>query len=253
MPLFTSKQTTASPSPKHRASAFEHRVSTMSFDPEIQSRIEQVSEKFNEFISRQKNEIVQAKEEYLHTVSQLQSEHKELILKVKECEDREKELGHQLSKEAGDVQGSQSRITELNLRHRQLLEDKRQLESQVEELQGKVVSKREELSKLKQAKSRQSDLDLPETLIYEQLLGFKIEGLKDNLLRFVFENVNSQDPKRQCSLDLNVSNHLYAIERVEPQLPKDKLDALLDSFNESRDLTQFLKHTRQCFKESTQP
>jgi predicted nuclease with TOPRIM domain len=217
-------------------------------DPEVQQRIQQVTQKFNNFIARQKSEIMKAKEEHIHGMSQLQGEHRELLKQLEDSQNKEEELRLQLERETADANGSQARITDLKIRERQLTEERKALEAQVSELREKVYSRREELSKLKQNREKQGEMDLPETIIYEQLLGFKIEGLKDDVLKLVFNNIDPRDTKKQYSLLLNVSQHLYSIDCVEPPLPQKQVDSLLSQFNENRDLPQFLKSIRQAFK-----
>jgi predicted nuclease with TOPRIM domain len=217
-------------------------------DPEVHQRIQQVTQKFNNFIARQKSEIMRAKEEHIQGMSQLQGEHRELLKQLEDSQNKEEELRLQLERETADANGSQARISDLKIRERQLMEERKALEAQVAELREKVYSRREELSKLKQNREKQGEMDLPETIIYEQLLGFKIEGLKDDVLKLVFNNIDPRDTKKEYLLLLNVSQHLYSIDSVEPPLPQQQVDNLLSQFNENRDLSQFLKSIRQAFK-----
>lgn len=217
-------------------------------DPATEKRILQVTDKFNAFVSRQKSEVVSAKEQYVRSVSQVQTEHRELARQLAESHKKERELQQQLEREAGDANESQSRIADLRIREKQLAEERLVLEKQVAELQTTVQQRREELSGLRQDKQRQGELDLPEAMTYEQLLGFRIEGLKDDVLRLVFHNIDAQDPKRQYSLLLNVSQHMYAIDGMDPELPSRDAAELLAQFNDSRDLSAFLKSIRQAFK-----
>lgn len=216
---------------------------------DLESRIADVSAKFQAFIARQKSEIVNAREQYVHGVSQIQTECRELARHLKEAELKESELQHQVERELGDANGSQSRISELKAREKTLTGERGVLEKQVQELGSKVQLKREELSQLREHKQRQGELDVPETLVYEQLLGFKIEGLKDDVLKLVFNNVDQKDVKKEYTVMLNVSQHEYTVEGVDPQIAEEEMALMLEKFNESRDLAQFLKHVRRAFKQ----
>ncbi|CDR47811.1 CYFA0S38e00122g1_1 [Cyberlindnera fabianii] len=218
------------------------------FDPEVEERLEKVTEKFNQFIARQKTEIIKAKENYTAKVKQLRNENRDLVKQLKDSALREQELQSQLEREINDANSSESRLSELRLKEKQLADERVSLEKQVSELKDKVEERRKELSKLKENQQRQGELDLPETMVYEQLLGFRIDGIQQDRLRLVFINIDPQDTKKEYSLDLDVSEHFYKILDVSPSLPQQDVDNALTQLNGSRDLTHFLKTIRTLFK-----
>lgn len=218
------------------------------FDPEVESRLEELSDKFNNFIANQKTEIIKSKEDYTNRLKQLRNEHKEISKSLQSLAQREADLNKVIEREVQDSNTSQSRLNELKIKEKTLLEERKSLEKSVAELQEKVNHRREELSNLKLNQEKQAEINLPEILVYENLLGFKIEGLKDDILKLVFKNIDSNDPQRQFFLVLNVSDHLYKIEETTPSLPETDLNTLLEEFNSSRDFTKFLKNTRNSFK-----
>lgn len=221
------------------------------FDPEVEARLEELSDKFNTFITRQKTEIIRSKEDYTNKLKQLRNEHKEIQKSLQSLATREAELNKVIEREIHDSNVSQTRLNELKVKEKSLIEERKSLEKSVGELQEKVSRRREELSKLKLNQEKQAEINLPETMIYEQLLGFKIEGLKDDILKFVFQNIDSKDPKRSFYIVLNVSEHLYKVEETNPSLPELELNDALQEFNSSRDLTRFLKNIRIAFKKLT--
>lgn len=221
------------------------------FDPEVEARLEELSDKFNTFITRQKTEIIRSKEDYTNKLKQLRNEHKEIQKSLQSLAAREAELNKVIEREIHDSNISQTRLNELKVKEKSLIEERKSLEKSVGELQEKVSRRREELSKLKLNQEKQAEINLPETMIYEQLLGFKIEGLKDDILKFVFQNIDSKDTKRLFYIVLNVSERLYKVEETNPSLPELELNDALQEFNSSRDLTRFLKIIRIAFKKLT--
>lgn len=221
------------------------------FDPEVEARLEELSDKFNTFITRQKTEIIRSKEDYTNKLKQLRNEHKEIQKSLQSLATREAELNKVIEREIHDSNISQTRLNELKVKEKSLIEERKSLEKSVGELQEKVSRRREELSKLKLNQEKQAEINLPETMIYEQLLGFKIEGLKDDILKFVFQNIDSKDTKRLFYIVLNVSERLYKVEETNPSLPELELNDALQEFNSSRDLTRFLKIIRIAFKKLT--
>lgn len=218
------------------------------FDPEVESRLEVLNDKFNNFITRQKTEIIKSKEDYTNRLKQLRNEHKEISKSLQSLAQREAELLKVIEREVHDSNTSQSRLNELKIKEKTLSEERKSLEKSVAELQEKANKRREELSKLRLNQEKQAEINLPEILVYENLLGFKIEGLKDDILKLVFKNIDSNDPQRQFFLVLNVSEHLYKIEETTPVLSESEQSSLLEEFNSSRDFTKFLKNTRASFK-----
>lgn len=218
------------------------------FDPEVEARLENLSDKFNSFITRQKTEIIKSKEDYISRLKQLRNEHKEIQKQLQSLAAREAELNKTIEREIHDSNISQTRLNELKIKEKSLVEERKSLETSVSELQEKVSKRREALSLLKLNQEKQAEINLPEAMIYEQLLGFKIEGLKDDILKFVFENIVPSDTKKQFYIVINVGEHLYKIEETNPPLPEHELSEILQEFNTSRDLTKFLKNVRMSFK-----
>lgn len=218
-------------------------------DAEVDAKMDEVTGKFNAFVARQKVEIVKAGETYKAQVAVLQNEYKELVRALGELGAREEELGALVEREYRDSSSLAARIEELRLKEASLQQERDSLEKTVVELQHKVSLKRQELLALKSDKNRQSELILPETLMFEQLLGLKILGLRENLLKFVFTNIHPARADSAYSFELDLSEHLYKVRNVSPPVPDDSLRKILAEFNELRDLTQFLKQFRLLFKD----
>lgn len=221
------------------------------FDPEVEQRLSQLSDKFNNFITRQKTEIIKSKEDYTNRLTQLKNEHKEILKALQNLAQRETELRKITEREVQDSNVSQERLNELKMKEKTLGEERLKLEQSVMNLQEKVNKRKEELNTLKLNQEKQAEINLPETMIYEQLLGFKIEGMKDDVLKFVFKNIDSNDPEKLFIIILDVSEHLYKVNETNPSIPNIELNEILNNFNESRDLTKFLKNIRIAFKKLT--
>jgi len=221
------------------------------FDPEVEQRLSQLSDKFNNFITRQKTEIIKSKEDYTNRLTQLKNEHKEILKALQNLAQRETELRKITEREVQDSNVSQERLNELKMKEKTLGEERLKLEESVMNLQEKVNKRKEELNTLKLNQEKQAEINLPETMIYEQLLGFKIEGMKDDVLKFVFKNIDSNDPEKLFIIILDVSEHLYKVNETNPSIPNIELNEILNNFNESRDLTKFLKNIRIAFKKLT--
>ncbi len=67
----------------------------------------------------------------------------------------------------------------------------------------------EELSTKKKAIVSQSSAIEPELLKFESLIGLTVEGLDEDILRFIFHLVNQADYEQEFYFDLNLSSYDY--------------------------------------------
>jgi len=95
---------------------------------------------------------------------------------------------------------------------------------------------------------------------WEEHLAMKIEGVKEDVLRVVFNHINENDWMRECSFTIDLADRDYkGIVRLEklrsnfqvldckPMLPN--LSDLVNRLNETREFFDFLKWMRKGFKQ----
>lgn len=88
----------------------------------------------------------------------------------------------------------------------------------------------------------------PELYFWETTLGLRIEGVRDDVLRFIFTNIDAKDFDLAFSCTLDLSDHEYKILKCSPDLGKQVLDPILRSLNTSRNVNVFLKQLWKAFK-----
>lgn len=96
--------------------------------------------------------------------------------------------------------------------------------------------------------NKQIALINPELFFWEQTLGLRIEGVQEDVLRFVFTNIDDNDFDRSFSCTLDLSQHDYKIIKCNPDLGKHILDPIIKNLNKSRKINVFLKQLWKAFK-----
>lgn len=108
------------------------------------------------------------------------------------------------------------------------------------------------------ALERQARLNGPELDFWERVLGFRIEGVGEaDRLRFVFCGIGGRDERdgdgdgeREVWFVLDTSRREYRVEYCRPKLEGEKVEAVVERLNESRDLRVLLKGMRGLFVEA---
>lgn len=88
----------------------------------------------------------------------------------------------------------------------------------------------------------------PELNFWETTLGLHIEGVKDDVLRFVFTNIDPSNYTRPFSCTLDLSEQEYKVVKCSPELSTDVLNPIIKSLNISRNVCLFLKQMWKAFK-----
>lgn len=124
-----------------------------------------------------------------------------------------------------------------------------QLVQQLDEVRDSIKKKKDQQTRERQALNEQMALISPEVYFWEQTLGLRIEGVREDILRFVFTNVDEKDYAREFSCTLDLAEADYRIVQTRPELPAEQVKAILKVLNDTRRLNLFLKSLRKTFKE----
>lgn len=110
----------------------------------------------------------------------------------------------------------------------------------------------------RQAQAAQASKNGPELAFWEEHLAMKLEGVKDDVIRIVYNHVNESDWMREYSFTINLTERDYKgggfhsstansiVIECRPML--SNLDELVRQLNETREFFEFLKWMRQAFK-----
>ncbi|KAG8528072.1 uncharacterized protein KY384_006988 [Bacidia gigantensis] len=203
---------------------------------ELRDRMAKFTERFDDFIAKGRKRVLEERNQFRINVAELQEDQK---MKSREMEI----LAQKTSQHNQTLQQQDTETAELG--------DDIEDVSQRKEA-GSLSSK---LSTSAHARdlSAQARLNLPELDFWESNLGMRIEGVKDDRLRFVFVNLDEREWAREAWFDLDMEKREYAIVEYRPKVEDSRVEECLEGLNASRDLGVFLKRMRVVFKEAVQP
>lgn len=124
-----------------------------------------------------------------------------------------------------------------------------ELASQIEEVREKIRMTKETQIRERQALNEQMASVSPELHFWEQTLGLRIEGVQEDVLLFVFNNIDETDYSRQFSCTIDLSDVNYKIVKCTPELAPEVIESTVKVLNETRRLNLFLKTLRKAFKD----
>lgn len=89
----------------------------------------------------------------------------------------------------------------------------------------------------------------PELLFWEKMLGLRIEGVTEDVLRFRFTNIDAENMEKPFIFTLDLSKQEYLITKCSPLLQKPIISQILKNLNESHRFDIFLKQMWRAFKD----
>lgn len=146
---------------------------------------------------------------------------------------------------------SRDAIESFTSKRDEMTEMRKQLVQQMTEVRENIRKKKELQNKERKALNEQMVLISPEVYFWEQTLGLRIEGVQEDILRFVFTNVDEKDYGRSFSCTLDLSEADYKIVKCNPELSPEVIDTIARVLNETRRINLFLKTLRKAFKDLT--
>lgn len=150
-----------------------------------------------------------------------------------------------------EVDEGRDSIENFTAKRDEMAEMRKNLVKQMEEVREAIRKKKELQNNERRALNQQMALISPEVYFWEQTLGLRIEGVQEDLLRFIFTNVDEKDYNRAFSCMLDLSEADYKIVKTSPELSPEVVESILKVLNESRRINMFLKSLRKAFKDLT--
>lgn len=144
---------------------------------------------------------------------------------------------------------SRESIETIQAKYEEMVQLRSELASQIEDVREKIRMTKETQTRERQALNEQMASVSPELHFWEQTLGLRIEGVQEDVLRFVFNNIDETDYGRQFSCTIDLSDVNYKIVKCMPELAPEVIESTVKVLNETRRLNLFLKTLRKAFKD----
>lgn len=202
----------------------------------------------NSLVDKRTN-IMNDKQKHYVRVHELENQEQSMKRNIEQMKvkiDKTKEL---ISKTLEDLQNQQLIVDDLNKKEEHLQELKKSVNKEIEDLNESISKLTNEYDTLKRNLADQVEKDYPELLKYELYLGLKIEVIKENVLRFVFNNIDPHEIDREVWCDVNVGGESLKVERSNPELGQEIIELLENEYDDHKELVIFLKTLRGLLKE----
>ncbi|OLL22310.1 Kinetochore protein spc25 [Neolecta irregularis DAH-3] len=219
----------------------------VAFD-DLKAKMAKFTIEFDDFVKEGRERILLERNGFAKTASEDREKEKGLRKQIEGIRHKERETQQvAIAKEREEVEEAEKTNAALHRKKEEMIERKQILTVQIEEGKIGIQKKREFRTAERQTLACQSSKNTPELEFWEDHLGMKILGLKDDFLQIVFTHINEHDWQREYYVTLDLSERNYQVPECKPLL--NQLAALVDRLNETRDFPDFLKRVRKGFKE----
>ena len=155
-----------------------------------------------------------------------------------------------IAKEIAETEDMHSAIAEITSQRDERAAQRDRLKSNIVSTHATVTQRLEAQRKHAADIDAQAKLNDPELDFWVDYLCLRIEGIREDHLKFVFTHVEERDWNREYWFELSTMRPDYEVTDCNPQLDKERIDICVDRLNESRDVGCFLKDMRELFVES---
>ena len=218
---------------------------------DLRDRMNKFTLKFDTFIEAGRKRVLEERNQFKMNVVELREDQR---MKKKDIEILQiKNNAHQqtLAKEEAETEEMNEQINALAAQRDSHLETKSVLQAQIAQTQQLIDAKLAQQRAHAMALNTQSRHDIPELDFWTSNLGLRIEGVGQNdKLKFVFTHIDERDWTREAWFELNMERRDYEINLYRPKLEKERVERVVERFNEKRELGVVLKGMREIFAEA---
>jgi kinetochore protein Spc25, fungi type len=155
---------------------------------------------------------------------------------------------HTLAKEAAEASEMQAAVAALTEQRDRQAAARDALKRQMADTQRDIDVRLAAQAAHARQQEAQSRLNVPELEFWTANLGLRIEGAgRDDRLKFVYTHVDERNWEREAWFELCTAERDYDVKHSRPKLEREKIEAVLERVNETRELVVLLKGMRELF------
>ncbi|WRT68400.1 uncharacterized protein IL334_005376 [Kwoniella shivajii] len=193
-----------------------------------------------------RTEIAARATDHVVTMRELKAETEEMERRIQLEREREGDMLSTLESERHTLSDLTSSLTHLQSSLQKVKDQSSNLESELSSLRKEVKSDRSEKerqSKMLDDMRQRDDVELREL---EESIGWKVDGIREDLLLMRFTLLDASDPSKEFSILIDVSKQDYSVPNCDPPLPT--LPDLVRQLNHDREFYIFIKRVRKAFR-----
>lgn len=212
----------------------------------LKLRMEQFQSRFDQTLQEQRSQIAHTRQEFSRLVSENNETERLLKAEIESLTRKSDALTHKHTEEMAELEATRRTIGELKAKKEQLVNQQRQYKTQIENLQQKISQLSESMTLFQKNVSNQSGQNGAELQYWQQLLGLRIDGLREDYLKLVFTNVDAAASEYSFVLDMTGDD--YKVKECKPPVEESVLSRIVQQFNTKRELSLFLRDMRRALK-----
>lgn len=211
-------------------------------------------EDFGVWLGNKQSAFVSAQAAHVAKMSSVHAEHARLQSRLAALGQEKAGLEETHSQDVADLTAAQEEVAQLREQARQLGDMQAQVRGHIEEVAAQVKERQDALVAAKQFLRDQAARNPDEVAAFEQRLAMRIDSPREDVVVFVFWNVDPDDYLREVSITVDVSGdgqeHLrYVVVGTSPEVAPETRAALEEEFNRERELAGFLRRARTALRE----
>ncbi|EPY53611.1 kinetochore protein Spc25 [Schizosaccharomyces cryophilus OY26] len=212
---------------------------------DLKSKISNFNSIFDRFLQDERKQLLNNRNEYLKEHSNIYENQKKTEKTLDHLRAREQSLNELLEKERVEREATEQEIQTIQGKADSMRKRRQTVVDEIERCRLVLTTKRQTKEDLDSLKRKQEQLNMPELQFWQDYLGLRMEGVHEEVIRFVFTNIDEKDWNKPFSFQINLAQIDYKVTHCRPPVPN--LDDLVNKLNQSRDFYQFLRDIRKSF------
>ncbi|WVR00001.1 hypothetical protein IAU59_007143 [Kwoniella sp. CBS 9459] len=193
-----------------------------------------------------RTEIAARASDHSNALRDLRAEKEEIEKQIHFEREREGDMLETLESERHTLSDLNSSLQNLRSQLQKVKDQSSTLENELNSLRKQVKLEQSEKERQGKVLDDMRDRDEIELRELEEAVGWKVEGIKEDLLLMRFTLLDPNDPAREFSILIDVSKQDYSVPNCDPPLPS--LPELVRQLNSDRDFYGFIKKVRKAFR-----
>lgn len=170
--------------------------------------------------------------------------------RIEQIEEQSQSHTATLQREAQETHEVTALITSLTAQRDAQMAQQQNIQSRISSVQSQIAQKQAAQNSHASLIATQSLKDIPELDFWVQNLGLNIQGAGvSDRIKFSFTLVDERDWDREAWFELNCEKRDYEVRKYWPKVEKARIEAIVETLNEKRELAGMLRCMRDLFVE----
>ncbi|WVF72802.1 hypothetical protein IAT40_007620 [Kwoniella sp. CBS 6097] len=212
----------------------------------FQRHVEAFLTAIDEYTQAARVEIAARASDHTNMVRDLRAEKEEIERQIHFEREREGDMLATLESERRTLSDLNTSLSNLKSQLQKVKDQSSTLENELNSLRKEVKLEQSEKERQEKVLKDMRDRDEVELRELEEAVGWKVEGIKQDLLLMRFTLLDPNNPAREFSILIDVSKQDYSVPKCDP--PLLSLPDLVRQLNTERDFYAFIKAVRKAFR-----